>query len=260
MRNNRKIILKLVYIAMFAALCFVGTMISFPVGPSKVHFGNFFCILCGLLCGGLVGGLAGSIGMGLNDIVFGYTPDVYIRTIILKFLMGFVVGTLFRFLLKKKADGKILNCIGTAFMAIILIVSTVCFILKIGKASLWIMILSALLFLVFLVITVLTGKLGRETNCLSFSLLVSISVNVLGEFITRIIFKMILGVDFQSALSLSIASLPGGLLTSLVTICIIIPTFIPLYKASYRLNRLNDLEPLVTLEETKKGEEKHEAK
>ena len=73
-----------------------------PLGTSKVHLGNFVCILAGLLCGGLVGGISGSLGMGLNDLLSGYGPDTYIRSFIVKFLLGFIAGALFRYLIKKE--------------------------------------------------------------------------------------------------------------------------------------------------------------
>ncbi|MGN1294941.1 MAG: ECF transporter S component, partial [Bacilli bacterium] len=100
--KSKKILYNMVIIALFTALTFVGTYIHIPVGTSKVHLGNFVCILAGLLCGGLVGGLSGSLGMGLNDVLSGYGPDTYIRSFIVKFFVGFIAGALFRYLIKKE--------------------------------------------------------------------------------------------------------------------------------------------------------------
>ena len=94
--DSKKIIHYMVLIALFSALSYLGTFIAIPVGISKVHLGNFICILAGLLCGGLVGGCSGAIGMGLNDLTSSYGPDTIIRTVIVKFIVGFLAGFLFR--------------------------------------------------------------------------------------------------------------------------------------------------------------------
>ena len=67
--TSKKVLYNMVIIALFTALTFVGTYVQIPLGTSKVHLGNFVCILAGLLCGGLVGGISGSLGMGLNDLL-----------------------------------------------------------------------------------------------------------------------------------------------------------------------------------------------
>lgn len=60
------------------------------------------CILASLLIGGIYGGIAGSLGMGLFDLTHGYLGAGLLRTFILKFLMGFVAGLVFKLILKKK--------------------------------------------------------------------------------------------------------------------------------------------------------------
>ena len=127
MSKSRKALMKLIYIALFTALCFVGTMIFIPIGTSKMHLGNLFCILAGLLCGGWVGGIAGALGMGLNDIVFGYPYTVYVRTFILKFLMGFISGTLFRALIKHHVKGNLLLYITSSLLSALYIYIVVCY-------------------------------------------------------------------------------------------------------------------------------------
>ena len=97
MNKDRKLLSQIIYTAIFIALCFAGTFVSIPLGTSKVHLGNFFCILAGLLCGPFIGGVAGSLGMGFNDIALGYGWNTYLRTFIMKFLMGFLAGYIFRF-------------------------------------------------------------------------------------------------------------------------------------------------------------------
>lgn len=248
MNQSKNILLKIIYIALFSALCFIGTMIFIPFGASKVHLGNFFCILAGLLCGGFIGGLSGSIGMGLNDIVFGYTPSTYIRTFILKFLMGFIVGTLFRFLLKKKANAKILNLISTIFMLIVSITMLILYLYNVENITIWLIVLSFILFVLFVVIFAFSFKFDSNLNCISFALVISISTNVIGEFLLRWLFNIILGMENNQAIMSSIIRLPASLLTSIVTIILIIPLFYPLYKATRKINAFNDLDDILILQ------------
>ena len=90
LQKNHKLILNIVLIAVMSALTFTLTFISIPFGTSKVHLGNFACLLASLIFGPWIGGISGSLGMGLNDILLGYPPQTFIRTIIAKFIMGFL--------------------------------------------------------------------------------------------------------------------------------------------------------------------------
>lgn len=247
MKENRKILLKIIYIALFTALCFVGTMIAIPFGASKVHLGNFFCILAGLLCGGIIGGLAGSLGMGLNDIVFGYPPSTYLRTMILKFLMGFIVGTLFRILLKKNANAKLMNMISTLILLALSITLLTLYLIGYEKITIWIVVLCFVLFALFLSIFIFSFKFDTILNSISFSLTIALATNVVGEFLLRWLFTVIQGVESQQALATSIAKIPASLMTSIVTIIFVIPLFYPLYKATRKINAFNDLDGILVL-------------
>lgn len=95
--NNKKFIAKFCATALLGALCYVGFMflkinIPTPGGTTAIHFGNTFCVLAALLIGGVEGGIAGAVGMGLADIM----DPVYIvsapKTILLKFMIGVIVG------------------------------------------------------------------------------------------------------------------------------------------------------------------------
>ena len=239
--KKERILIKMIYIALFSALCFVGTIISIPIGTSKVHLGNFFCILAGLLCGGIVGGLAGSLGMGLNDLVFGYPYTSYIRTFIVKFLMGFIVGSLFRMLLKKETPKKILVPVCLVLTTILYSYSIYLFVKNSDKQLLFIF--SSILFAIVLFLTIISFKIKDISKCLIFSLVVSVFVNVVGEFLLRILFLMLAGGTYKSSVITSIGKLPGALLTSIVTIVLITVLFFPIYKATYRINKLDDLKP-----------------
>lgn len=95
--KNQTTLSKLCATALLGALCYVGFMflkinIPTPGGVTAIHFGNTFCVLAALLLGGIPGGLAGAIGMGLADIM----DPIYVvsapKTIILKLLIGIIVG------------------------------------------------------------------------------------------------------------------------------------------------------------------------
>ena len=72
-RENQKTIYAIVAVAVFAALVFVGSVISVPVpaafGMTRIHLGNIFCLLSGFMLGPVGGGLAAGIGSGLYDII-----------------------------------------------------------------------------------------------------------------------------------------------------------------------------------------------
>lgn len=241
MKSSRKALIKIIYIAIFSALCFIGTMISIPFGASKVHLGNFFCLLAGLLCGGIIGGLSGSLGMGLNDIIFGYSYTTYIRTFILKFLMGYIAGSLFNLLIKRNVKGTIL--IISSLLFVLAIFAYILFEYFTGNDRYTITHIILILILLALIVFVIvfTYKKDNILTCLSFSLLVALSINVIGEFYLRILINMSLGMTYDVALLESITKLPGGLITSIVTIIFILPIFMPLYKATYKLNNSNNI-------------------
>ncbi len=109
---NKKNLLNITFIALFAALCYIAlTVFFFPVGPMFVHFGNLIVVLAALLIGGWQGGLAGSIGMGLYDILNGHA-DSSPKTFILKFLIGFTVGLVYMALSRKIKSKTLCATIG----------------------------------------------------------------------------------------------------------------------------------------------------
>lgn len=89
---------KLALTAVMAALCYVAftflqIKIPTPAGYTSFHLGNVFCVLAALMIDGVSGGLAGAIGMGIGDL---FDPAYVItapKTLILKFLIGLISGT-----------------------------------------------------------------------------------------------------------------------------------------------------------------------
>lgn len=88
---------QIVYIALMAALVFVGTNLrvkiplDFAPEGTMLHLGNVFCLLGGLLFGGVPGGLAAGFGSAIFDLTSEYASEAWI-TFINKFAMGFVAG------------------------------------------------------------------------------------------------------------------------------------------------------------------------
>lgn len=255
MKRTNVILIKIIYMAIFTALCFVGTSIMIPFGTSKVHLGNFFCIFSGLLCGGFIGGFSGAVGMALNDLVFGYGAMVALRTFILKFLMGFIVGFLFRLLIKKKVNGTILSWL-TAFLMMAFLSFTVSmYILGKQGYSLVLVILTSILTVLVLVNAILSFKLDNIHKCVAFSMLIATSINVVGEFFLRILFSMALGQTYDASLVTSFTKLPASMFTSVVTFVFVLVLFYPVYKATRKVNMLNDLDKYIGIQPIEKQED-----
>lgn len=90
---------KLVYMSLFIALCYIGTMfhitINLGIGKTMIHLGNVFALLGGLVLGGVPGGIAASVGMGLFDLTNGWVPYAP-STFILKFFIALITAFAFK--------------------------------------------------------------------------------------------------------------------------------------------------------------------
>lgn len=249
--DSKKIIHYMVLIALFSALSYLGTFIAIPVGISKVHLGNFICILAGLLCGGFVGGLSGAIGMGLNDLTSSYGPDTIIRTVIVKFIVGFLAGFLFRLFIKKDLKVK---WIFTVFLAIFLslFVTFLTLYVKFGdsfqfmgrtfKNSIFLIVCLGIFALLYLFSFMFSYLIKKEQQLVLLVASICGGVNVILEFIIKIPFKMLFAsMTFEQAYAYAITSLPGALFTTILTVVFVTLTFIPLYLATRKINRYNDL-------------------
>ncbi len=104
---------KLVYTAMFAVINYVAFTygkITIPVtaGTSTaIHIANAVVVLSSWFLGPVYGGLSGAIGLSIADLL---DPRYIVsapKTFLLKFLIGFISGTVARhFHLKEKTDRK----------------------------------------------------------------------------------------------------------------------------------------------------------
>ena len=97
MENKR--IFKLVLTALMSALCYVSfallkISIPTPAGYTSFHLGNVFCVLAALIIDGVSGGIAGAIGMGIGDLLDPRYIVTAPKTLILKFFIGYITGSL----------------------------------------------------------------------------------------------------------------------------------------------------------------------
>ncbi len=98
--NNK--IFKLVFAAMFTALCCVATMmIRIPtVGTNGyVNIGDTIVLLSAWMLGGVYGMAAAGLGSAMADLLAGYTQYVP-GTFVIKFLMALVAIMVFNFMTK----------------------------------------------------------------------------------------------------------------------------------------------------------------
>ena len=105
MRNI--VIKKMSLIAIFAALMFVVTaflQIPLPGGAGYFHFGDVFVFVAAVAIDPLSGGIVGALGGGLADLASGYVNYLPF-TIIIKFLLGIIVGYFYRLFKKRRVIG-----------------------------------------------------------------------------------------------------------------------------------------------------------
>ena len=104
---------KIVYTAMFAVINYVAFTygkITIPVtaGTSTaIHIANAVVVLSSWFLGPIYGGLSGAIGLSIADILDPRYITSAPKTFLLKFLIGFIAGTVARqFHLREKTDRK----------------------------------------------------------------------------------------------------------------------------------------------------------
>lgn len=119
---NKKLI-KIVFTALFMALCCAATLISIPSPASNgyLNLGDCFVILSGWMLGPVYGFLAGGIGSAISDLVLGYA--VYApATLVIKGLMAVVAYFAFTGLTKLNGNKPVLpRIISGIFCEIIMV-------------------------------------------------------------------------------------------------------------------------------------------
>jgi len=251
MSKKNTLLFKTIITAIFIALSYSLTFVSIPLPTgAKVHLGNFVLVLASLLFGGFIGGISGSIGMMLNDIVSGYTWDTFVRTLIVKFIFGLVVGILFRLLINKKKNLKIVLYSTTFIFLISFIISLILYFnassydngnaiinavifnnRKTIKLSILVPIFLSIISIFLIILSALSFKLDNVTLSVATVTTLGVLLNTILEFVSRWIIKGIINSNFNIGLVESISKLPSNLITGVVTIIFASALFLPLYKA-----------------------------
>ena len=242
--NNKAhdIIMNMVYVALFAAMAFVGTFvhINFGAAIGMIHLGNFVGILAALLFGGLVGGLSGALGMGLYDILYGYAWDTIVRTFIVKFVAFFLIGILFDIFSRKNEKKKILPLIlFVIFIALGSLLMYFYFGMDNEKLHTVLVLTGAIMMLSFafyyLVIFFIKEKFNKIMYDVLLATSVGIIVQVFLEFLLRIVLLMVMGNNFTASSLTSVIKLPTALVNGTITIILIQVFFLPLYLGTVKL-------------------------
>jgi uncharacterized membrane protein len=115
---------KLVFTAIFIALVFLTTSIfKIPIslGWGYVHFGDLAVMLSGMLLGPVLGAIAAALGSSLADMYGGFVLYI-IPTFIVKGLLAFTVGTLYKNFKDKDRQIQLYTRIPLHFLYSIIIV------------------------------------------------------------------------------------------------------------------------------------------
>lgn len=101
---------RLVFTALFAALCTVGTVvISIPLPFGYFNLGDVFVLLSAWLLGPLYGSIAAAVGSALADILLGF-PVYAPATFLIKGIDALVAYTVASFLCKRIQKTLALGC------------------------------------------------------------------------------------------------------------------------------------------------------
>ncbi len=113
MKDNK--VKNIVHVALFAALTYVATsIIKIPTGSNGyTHLGDGLVFLSVVILGKKNGSLAGALGASLADLLGGYSIYV-LPTFIIKYIMGFILGTV----LEKSPSNKTMTVVGAAIGSI----------------------------------------------------------------------------------------------------------------------------------------------
>ena len=239
MNSNQRVIIKIALIGILSALCYVAVMFSIPIpsplGKPMIHFGNLIVIISALLFGGPIGGISGAIGMGLYDIFAGYDIWSITRTIVLKLLMGCIVG-----FINNRANmilfilGSILLLVGIGLMIVAIKNGGLLKINDIGEKSIdWPSYVFSIINGVFLILVgILSRKMPNQLKVASLATSIAIVINIFGEFIYKVLKQATLGgSSFSYSVGIGFLSIPATLINGTITLAIILFIFLPIENA-----------------------------
>ena len=120
--TSLKAVKRITLTALFAALCYVGTVVIQIPSPTEgyLNLGDCFVLLSGWLLGPLYGALAAGIGSALADVLTGYAHYA-IATFIIKALMAAVCWLLFRTLQKAFSKPFVPHLVGAVAAELIMV-------------------------------------------------------------------------------------------------------------------------------------------
>lgn len=248
MPKNKRLLLEITLIGVLSALSYIGVMIHIPIpsplGKPFIHLGNLIVILASLIFGGWIGGISGSIGMGLYDILAGYDIWSIIRTIVLKLIMGFIVGYIYHRLIKKEKRplvsyqiiiGIVFLVMGVIFLAIAIKYQGVWQSVELNKQAIiyWpIYSFSILIGIALIIGGVISKKLPYILQCSLLATSTAIVVNLLGEFIYKLLKQLIIGgTQFYGSVVVALLSVPATLLNGVITLVLVMLIFLPIQLA-----------------------------
>ncbi|MDE5715778.1 MAG: ECF transporter S component [Anaeroplasmataceae bacterium] len=250
MKNHNQLLYKMVLTAIFSALCFVGVYIKIQLPVGMIHLGNFICIMASLLCGGMIGGISGALGMGISDIIYygGFSVGV-LRTLILKFGMGVIVGVAFRLFYKRKWNPRILNSICMVVFLVLFGLSI--FGCAVGGMDMMgkhinihftIPIFLGLVTLLFVLVLIFDHKLNTISKIALSATSFGIIFNIFGEiYIKALLYYWIDSkyTSFDGAYAYAISGIPSLAITSAITCLLSAFIFYPLFNATKNYMNFN---------------------
>ncbi|MDP4153064.1 MAG: ECF transporter S component, partial [Bacillota bacterium] len=208
--------------------------------------GNMVVIIAALLFGGVQGGLAGAVGMGLNDLFNGYA-DTALKTVILKFGIGIVVGLVASRGTRKdaKSPAKYTGILSAIFIAagavVFAVISTVGQQIKVEGSDKPLVLVSLLYIFCFVLGIILavaaaySRKLTVELQYVVLGATMGIVFNLFGEFVFGAIWKMLAGSQFVPAVIASVISIPSTLINGTASVIGAVLLYLPLKKAVSRI-------------------------
>lgn len=119
---NKKLV-KMVFTALFMALCCAGTFIHVPSPGTTgyLNLGDCFVILSGWMLGPVYGFIAGGVGSAISDIVLSYASYAP-ATLIIKGCMALVAYLIYKALTKAFSGKLVFPCIISAFVSEIIMI------------------------------------------------------------------------------------------------------------------------------------------
>ena len=279
--KQQQTLIKLILTALFSALCFIGVLIRIPLPTGAfVHLGNMICILASLLIGGIYGGVAGSLGMGLFDLTHGYLGAGLLRTFIIKFLMVFIAGLVFKLILKKKLNVKKLTIIFVIILGLLFITAITLSVVSYNNGFVitytkngelvtktvvikWIIpLFIGIMLLIAIIDLVLEKKLGKVAGAALIAASAGVLVNTLGEIYLKALLYYWLNSaygSFSDAYYYAIAELPATIITSVLTVTIIGFIYYPIYRSTKDFNPIDYASKFIEEEKDEEIDEEKEA-